>query len=121
MSKTDNVYRCTLTQDEAAGRIDEDRALANRVVDTERLEHGIRVTFTGADDSRQLVDTFVANESRCCGFFDFTVTESDDAVALEITAPATGSAQRLVEAAKQTFELGPDAMLPLSSWEVDRG
>ena len=101
--KTGN-YHCTLTPPEAAARIDADGALARRVIATQRLERGLRVVFT--EDSRQLVETFVHNEQRCCGFFQFSVDASGEAVTLEIRAPADESAQQLVAAAKQVFDSG---------------
>ncbi|HEX2026841.1 MAG TPA: hypothetical protein VHF25_02450 [Nitriliruptorales bacterium] len=110
-----------MTPVEAAGRIDADRALADRVVGTQRSEDGVLVRFAGGDDTRRLVDTFVANECRCCGFFDFTVTEAEQHVLLEIIAPADRSAQQLVDAAKQVFDLGPDSLEPLRTWEAEEG
>lgn len=121
MGETDDVYACTLTREEADGRIDADRALADRVVGSERTQDSVRVTFAPDEDTRRLVDTFVVNESRCCGFFEFAVTETDQAVTLEIAAPADRSAQELVDAAKEAFDLGPDAVEPIRTWEATDG
>ncbi|MBW3562613.1 MAG: hypothetical protein KY437_08960 [Actinobacteria bacterium] len=98
------MYRCMLTDRDATERLDDDRALAERVLHTQRTADGVRVTVDG---SRELVDTFVEHESRCCGFFDFTVTENEDTVTLEITAPPDETAQRLVDEAERTFREGP--------------
>lgn len=111
-TETDDVYLCTLTDRDAAGRLDADRALSRRVVDTERTEVGLRVVFDGGEDSRRLVDTFVDNERRCCGFFDFAVSETEGTVVLQIDAPADDSAQQLVDDAERAFTLGPDAVVP---------
>lgn len=118
MTHAQDTYRCTLTPGEAADRIEADRALAEHVVDTERIADGLRVVFTGGREGRRLVDTFVANESHCCGFFDFSVTESGTRVTLEITAPAAASAQQLVDAAQRAFDLGPDALAPFPTLEI---
>lgn len=109
MAGNEDVYRCTLTPGEAAERVDVDRALAARVVDTQRSAEGLRIRFDDGRETRRLVDTFVANERSCCGFFDFTVTEVDELVMLEITAPAARSAQQLVDTAQRAFEHDPDA------------
>ena len=110
MAEETTSYHCTLTPPDAAARIDADRALARRVIATQRLDTGLRVVFT--EDSRQLVDTFVRNEQRCCGFFEFSVDASGEAVTLEITAPPVESAQRLVDAAKHVFDSGSVGMGP---------
>lgn len=110
MDQSEDVYRCTLTPDEAAGRVEVDRALATRVVDTQRSAEGLRVRFDDGRETRRLLDAFVANERHCCGFFDFTVNESAELVVLEITAPAADSAQQLVDAAQQVFDRGPDVI-----------
>lgn len=107
---TDDIYVCTLTDRDAAGRIDADRGLARRVLATERTDVGLRVVVDGDEDGRRLVDTFVENERRCCGFFDLAVSEGDGAVVLEITAPPDDSAQRRVDEAERAFTLGPDAV-----------
>lgn len=98
------MYRCTLTERDAAERLDDDRALTQRVLDTQRTADGVRVTVDG---SRELVDAFVERESRCCGFFDFSVSESEHTVILEITAPPDETAQRLVDEAERAFREGP--------------
>lgn len=108
---TDDIHVCTLTDRDAADRIDADRALARRVLDTERTDLGLRVVVDGAGDGRRLVETFVENERRCCGFFDLAVSEDDDVVVLEITAPPDVSAQGLVDDAERAFTLGPDAVV----------
>lgn len=121
MSETEDLYRCTLTGPDAADRIEADRALAARVVATERSESGVRITFVEDDDTRRLVDTFVTNESRCCGFFDFDVTEAGGSVTLQITAPPDEMAQGLVDAARQAFVLGPDGLRAAMGAQVDGG
>lgn len=108
----DDIYACTLTDRDAAERIDADRALARRVLATERTDLGLRVTVDGGGAGRRLVDTFVDNERRCCGFFDLAVSETGETIVLEITAPPGDSAQRLVDDAERTFTLGPDAVAP---------
>lgn len=112
MDRTDDVHVCTLTDRDAAGRIDADRSLARRVIDTERTDVGLRVTVDGGEDGRRLVETFVENERRCCGFFEFAVSGTGETVVLEITAPADDSAQRLVDDAERAFTLGPDVVAP---------
>lgn len=107
---TDDIYVCTLTDRGATDRIDADRALARRVLDTERTDLGLRLVVDGDRDGRRLVETFVENERRCCGFFDLAVSEEDGSVVLEITAPPDDSAQRLVDDAERAFALGPDAV-----------
>lgn len=109
MDPTGNDYRCTLTPREASDRIDADRALARRVVSTQRLERRARIAFAELDGTRGLVEAFVANEADCCGFFGFSVLEEGPTIVLEITAPADEMAQRLLDAAVEGFEHGPDA------------
>lgn len=112
---TGDIYACTLTDRGAADRIDADRALARRVLATERTDLGLQVVVDGDEDGRRLLDTFVENERRCCGFFDLTVSKDDGSVVLEITAPPDDSAQRLVDDAERAFTLGPDAVAPGAS------
>lgn len=107
---TDDAYVCTLTDREAADRIDADRALARQVLDTERTDLGLRVVVDGEGDGRRLGETFVENERRCCRFFDLALSEDDGSLVLEITAPPDRSAQRLVDDAERAFTLGPDAV-----------
>jgi hypothetical protein len=110
VSETDHGYQCTLTKPAAARRIDADRALVGRVVATERTSDGVRVSFHADGEARRLVDTFVANESCCCAFFEFAITETEQSVILEIAAPADPSAQEMVDGAKDLFDRDPDAI-----------
>ncbi|MGH3443437.1 MAG: hypothetical protein ACRDUY_15605 [Nitriliruptorales bacterium] len=97
------TYACTLTPAQAAARTADDRALVERVRATERRDLGLRVIFGESEETRRLVERFVVNESRCCGFFDCTVEVGDENVTLEITAPPAEEAQALVDLAHDAF------------------
>ncbi|MBW3664344.1 MAG: hypothetical protein KY469_14685 [Actinobacteria bacterium] len=56
--------------------------------DRKRTPHGVRLMFEHndrlEDDVRELVD----HESRCCGFFSFDVDVTEDAILVNVSAPA---------------------------------
>lgn len=121
MSRELPIYACTLTRSDARARREADRALAELVRATERFDLGVRVVVGGGPRGRDLVDTFVSNESACCGFFEFSVEERDGDVVLEITAPDAPEAQQLVDDAKRTFDAGPEGVTWPAAGEAVRG
>ncbi len=76
---------CTLDQAALSDRLDEWRTLMADVVDRERIDDGVRVTF-GSRDVARLAD-LVEQEQRCCSFFDFSIGVGDR-ITLEVRAPA---------------------------------
>lgn len=77
---------CTLTTKDAAAQVVEWTELRTYVIDVERIEGGVEMTFplTLADAVRDLA----AREATCCAFLTLVTTERRDAVELRITSDA---------------------------------
>lgn len=59
----------------------------------ERIRPGhLRLTLSGDADLADTVRELATRETECCSFFDFTVTETADAVTLDIEVPAAQTA-----------------------------
>ena len=79
-------FACTLTAEETPARIDQIQRLIQGLHARERDGREVRLRFDA--DLAHLVSAFIEDESRCCGFFEFALTEHDDAVELRVRAPA---------------------------------
>lgn len=83
---TDDGFTCTLRPEEAQRRTPQLQALAAQLLDLRHAPRQAVLRFpTG---SAELLHRFVADESRCCTFFDFDVTTSARGATLEIGVPA---------------------------------
>lgn len=77
---------CTLEVGEMRGRLDEWQAMLDLVARRERLNGGVRLVFTAAASTAELM-RLAAAEQHCCQFFAFAITIDTRGVALEVTAP----------------------------------
>lgn len=85
----DGGAACKLDEQGAKRRNVEFADVAERGLrDRKRTPHGVRLIFESdvrlEDDVRELVD----RESRCCGFFSFDVDVTEDAIVVDLSAPA---------------------------------
>jgi DNA-binding transcriptional MerR regulator len=78
---------CTLGPDEAEGRVAEWNAVVARATDRTATAGGMRLRFPRTVDVAELA-RLAAAEQGCCRFFTFSITVADDAVVLDIAAPA---------------------------------
>ncbi|MGH9089977.1 MAG: hypothetical protein ACRDZR_01135 [Acidimicrobiales bacterium] len=79
---------CTLTADDATGRVDEWRRLVrDHVVERQRDSSTARLRLRDADDSFVAAVDLARREKACCGFFDFRMDVEADAVWLVVGAP----------------------------------
>jgi hypothetical protein len=84
------VIACTIGDDEKPERIATLEQMRTDHTSLERTEHGLLLTFPiRAED---LVRRFTFDEKRCCAFFGFEVSRSDDVVTLRWDAPPGASA-----------------------------
>ena len=82
---------CTLPVNEAGGRLSEMQALIGDHLDhlsrsENRLE--IRIRRAGRGDLEAELASWAEAEKACCAFLGFALASEDDAVTLEIAAPA---------------------------------
>lgn len=98
-----SAYTCTLSPAEIPSRAAQVRRLTDGLRSRERRDREVRLRF----DPRlaPTVREFVRDESGCCAFFDFTVTEDDDAVELVVRAPA--GAEALLASLFEVFGTAP--------------
>ena len=75
---------CSLSTNKAAVQLLDWANLQSHVVITERLEHGVAMTF-GADLTESVED-LAAREAECCSFLSIETSRTDDSVRLEITS-----------------------------------
>jgi len=80
------VIACSLDEAGPAARVGEFRALLADAQDLERTQEGARFRLPAARAGE--VRALLAEEQECCAFWEFTVTERDDAVMVEARAPA---------------------------------
>jgi hypothetical protein len=78
---------CKLTTSELQKRKEEAIAyLKKQVREKKELPDGYRYTFTGTDEMLETITAFIKSERDCCGFFNFTMTVTNDLlVSLDIT------------------------------------
>lgn len=79
-------FACTLTFEEVPARVEQIQRLIRGLRARERDRREVRLRFDAA--LAPVVRAFVVDESRCCGFFDFALSEHADAVDLRVRAPA---------------------------------
>lgn len=88
MTHGEGPIACTLTAEERPGRVAELRAIGQRALLTADVAAGQAVLrFAPSAETRERLEAIVAGEARCCAFLSMTLTDSDDAVVLTITAP----------------------------------
>ena len=97
---------CSLTDEEFRER----RAMAREsllphLVETKKLESGLKLTFPETDTLRSSVETFVSLERQCCGFLTFTITPPDKGLTLTIEGPP--EAQATLEMLAAAVASGP--------------
>lgn len=116
--KTDQ-FACTLDPQGAQQRLPQVRALSDRLQRRARLDDRLVLTFEDGQDTVELVEEFVRDESRCCGFFGFDIRHDGAEVVLELTAPA--QAGHMLDAAMRSFDpdLNHDQMLDNYRQHVD--
>lgn len=105
MTDTTNEYRCTLDTSGVQERIPQARQLTARLRHRARTDDRLVLRFDD-DDTAELVQEFVRDESQCCSFFTFDVRQVDGEVVLELTAPP--QADHWLDAAMASFDPGLD-------------
>ena len=75
---------CSLSTDKGAVQLLDWANLQGHVVTTDRIEHGVAMTF-GAD-LIESVEDLAAREAECCGFLSLATTRNATTVRLEITS-----------------------------------
>ena len=79
---------CTLTNDDAATRVDEiRRLLAHSLTGVDHRERVLSLRFRPDDAVERDVRDLAARERECCGFLDLQVSRTAAAVILSIGAP----------------------------------
>lgn len=73
------------------------RLFADAYVGRERTETGIRFRFRADDGIEARVRELAARETRCCGFFSFTITLTGDEVLWETTVPDDDAARAVLD------------------------
>ena len=85
---TEIPIACTLSPDGFTARIGLIDALAvDGLIDRTDTERGVRVRLRDTPEIEQRVREFVAAESQCCAFLDFTLGREDDALVLDVSGP----------------------------------
>ncbi len=80
---------CSLTGREQVERAAEARDLIDgALVAREVTEHGLRLRFRGAPETRAAVRDLVRREKECCPFFDFEIAESCSELTMTVSAPS---------------------------------
>lgn len=102
MTDTTDEYGCTLDTTGAQQRLPQVHGLTERLRHRERVDDRLRLHFEGGDDTVELVQEFVRDETQCCSFFTFDVRQRDGEVVLELTAPPQAS--HMLDAAMASFD-----------------
>lgn len=93
------VYVCTTTPEDAPRRKVQIEDLAAGLISRRRDGQEVRLRFDPA--LAEQVHAFVRDESECCEFYEFEVSETPDAVQLRVSAP--GEAEPLLESLFEVF------------------
>lgn len=102
MTNRTNAYSCTLDRSGALQRLPQVHGLTERLRHRERVDDGLVLHFEDGDDTVELVEEFVRDESRCCSFFGFEVRRGDGNVELIVTAPP--QAGHMLDAVMASFD-----------------
>lgn len=102
MSDPTQHYSCTLDTNGALERLPQVHGLTERLRRRERVGDRLSLHFENGDDTVDLVEEFVRDESECCSFFTFDVHHHDDEVELVLTAPP--QAGDMLDAAMASFD-----------------
>ena len=84
---------CSLSDEEKRAR----RALARRtliphIIETQEIEHGLKLVFLQSEEVQSNVEAFVRMERECCTSLTFTITPPGEALTLMIEGPPEASA-----------------------------
>jgi hypothetical protein len=86
---SEHPVACSLTGREQAERAAEARDLIDEaLVSREVTEHGLRLRFRGASETRAAVRDLVRREKECCPFFDFEIAEAGSEFTMMVSAPS---------------------------------
>jgi hypothetical protein len=86
---TEPPIACSLGATELEARLDELRALGREALRTSRTAPGrAQLRFAAAGDVEARLAAVVAAEARCCAFLTLRLRREDDAVVLDLAAPA---------------------------------
>ncbi len=78
---------CTATGNEIQDRIQQIERMRSDLTRLERTEHGLLLHFPNRPDIDAHLRTFTIDEKRCCAFWGFEVTTSDDELTLRWDGP----------------------------------
>ncbi len=84
MKKLQIPIACSLTTSEAAIQALEWSDLGTRLLRSDRLDHGVSLTFPV--DMAESVKDLAAREAECCGFLSIATSLDGQTVRLEITS-----------------------------------
>ena len=98
----DGRHACTLDREGARKRQPQIAALSARIRHRARVGDRVVLRFDGDDETAALVDGFVRDEQRCCGFFGFSTRQEAGQTVLELSAPA--GAQDLLDGVLEVFD-----------------
>ncbi len=84
---------CSLSDEEKRAR----RALARRtliphIIETQEIEHGLKLVFLQSEAVRSNVEALVGMERECCAFLTFTITPPGEALTLTVEGPPEAGA-----------------------------
>jgi hypothetical protein len=68
------------------------KAMLPHMVNGERMETGLRLTFADTAELRSSVENFIHLERQCCGFLTFTLAPPTDGLILTIEGPPEAQA-----------------------------
>jgi hypothetical protein len=84
---------CSLEQADLATRRTEWREVAgSALLETRRLDSGVRLVFAASAETERALRDLAALERECCGFAAWSVERSGDELALEVTSSGEGIA-----------------------------
>ncbi len=90
---TELPIACSLPPGEQVPRVDRWRALAARyLLDEEATAEGVRLRYRLEPEAVSELEDLARLERDCCGWADWRVERTDDAVVLEVTAEGDGAA-----------------------------
>ena len=87
----DAPVACSLEPDRLTDRLAEWRALGeSALISRTETEGRVTAVFERRDDVRRRLETLIAAERDCCPFLEFVVSETEDAIRLEVTGLPAG-------------------------------
>ncbi len=107
MTQDETGIFCKLSTTEMRERLGQMRAeFFIQVIDVDEVEAGYRYWFQKTPERLAMLAAFIDSESRCCAFFQFTLSLAPEAERVSLSLSGREGTKELLESTMQSVEFG---------------